>query len=100
MISDLIHFNERKKICFDRVEQEKTKMRLQYKLFRVEIVRQCLQQVNNLQSVAMKVNLIIIVKKLFFLKNEHNEEKFYNEKMLMKICVARYENDFSARKVS
>ena len=48
----------------------------------------------------MKVNSIIIVKKLFFLKNEHNEEKLHDEKMLMKICAARYKNDFSARKAS
>ena len=35
-----------------------------------------------------------------FLKNEHNEEKFYDEKILMKICAARHENDFSVRKIS
>ena len=74
-------------------------MRLQYKLFHAEAVRQCLQQVNDLQSVAMKINSIIIVKKLSFSKNEHNEKELHDEKMLMKICVARHENDFSARKV-
>ena len=47
MNSDLIHFNERKKMCFDRIEQEEAEMRLQYKLFSVEAARQCLQQVNN-----------------------------------------------------
>ena len=88
MNSDLIHFNERRKICFDRIEQEEAKMRLQYELFRAEVARQCLQQVNDPQSVAMKVNSIIIVKKLFFSKNEHNEEKLYDEKMLIKICAA------------
>ena len=98
MNSDLIHFNERKRMCFDRAEQEETKMRLQYELFRAETARQCLQQVNDSQSVAMKVNSIIIVKKLFFSENEHSEEKFYNEKILMKIRAARHENDFSARK--
>ena len=100
MNNDLIHFNERRKMCFDRTEQEETKMRLQYKLSRAEIARQCLQQVNDSQSVAMKINSVIIVKKLSFSKNEHSQEKFYNEKILMKICAARYENDFSARKVS
>ena len=64
MNSDLIHFNERRKMCFDRVEQEETKMRLQYKLFYIKIVYQCLQQVNNSQSVTMKVNSVIIIKKL------------------------------------
>ena len=39
MNSDLIHFNERKKMCFNRAEQEETKMRLQYELFCVEAVR-------------------------------------------------------------
>ena len=75
-------------------------MRLQYELFRAEVVRQCLQQVNDSQSVAMKVNSVIIMKKLFFSKNEHNKEKVYDEKILMKIYAARHENDFSARKVS
>ena len=28
MNNDLIHFNERRKLYFDRVEQEETKMRL------------------------------------------------------------------------
>ena len=75
-------------------------MRLQYKLFYAETVRQCLQQVNDSQSVAMKVNSIIIVKKIFFSENEYDKEKFHNEKMLIKICAARHKNDFSARKVS
>ena len=100
MNSGLIHFNERRRMCFDRAEQEETKMRLQYELFRAETARQCLQQVNDSQSVAMKVNSIIIMKKLSFFKNEHNEEEFHDEKMLMKIRAARHENDFSARKIS
>ena len=100
MKSDLIHFKERKKIYFDRAEQEETKMRLQYELFYVEAACQCLQQVNDLQSTAMKINSIIIMKKLSFSENEHNKEKFHDEKMLMKICVARHENDSSAHKVS
>ena len=48
----------------------------------------------------IKVNSIIIVKKLSFSKNEYNKEKFYDEKILMKIHAARYKNDFSARKTS
>ena len=100
MNSDLIHFNEQKRICFDRAEQEGAKMRLQYKLSYVKAVRQYLQQVNDSQSVAVKVNSIIIVKKLFFFENEHSEKELHDEKMLMKIRVARHENDFSARKVS
>ena len=75
-------------------------MYLSYKLSCAEIVRQCLQQVNDSQSVTMKVNPVIIVRKLFFSKNKHNEEELHDEKMLMKISVARYEKDFSARKVS
>ena len=98
--SDLIHFNERKKMCFDRTEQEETKMCLQYKLSCAEVARQCLQQVNDSQSAAMKVNSLIIVKKLFFSENEHSEEEFHDEKMLMKIRVARHEKNFSVRKIS
>ena len=87
-------------MCFDRAEQEETKMRLQYELFYTEVVRQCLQQINNSQSVAMKVNSIIIMKKLSFSKNKHNEKKFHDEEILMKIRVARHKNDFFARRVS
>ena len=64
--SGLIHFNEQKRMYFDRTKQEETKMHVQYKLFCAETVRQCLQQINDLQSVAMKINSIIIVKKIFF----------------------------------
>ena len=76
-------------------------MRLQYKLFCIEIVCQCLQQVNDLQSAEMKVNSIIIVKKRFFFsKNKHSEKEFYDEKILIKIHVTRHENDFFIRKTS
>ena len=99
MNSDLIHFNEQKKMYFNRTEQEGAKMRLQYELFYAEVVRQCLQQVNDSQSVAIKINSVIIVKKLSFFENKYNEEEFYNKKMLMKVCAARHENDFSVRKI-
>ena len=69
-------------------------------MFYAEVACQCLQQVNNSQSIAMKVNSVIIIKKLSFSKDEHNKEKFYNEKVLMKIRTARHKKDFSARKVS
>ena len=75
-------------------------MRLQYELSRVKAVRQCLQQVNDSQSAAIKVNSVIIMKKLSFSKNEHNEEEFYDEKILMKIRAARHENNFFIRKTS
>ena len=41
---DLIHFNERKRMCFDKEEQKNIEMRLMYELFKVEIARVCLQQ--------------------------------------------------------
>ena len=69
-------------------------------MFYAETTCQCLQQVNDSQSVAMKINSVIIMKKLSFSKNEHNEKKFYDEKILMKIHTAWHENDFSARKIS
>ena len=98
--NDLIHFNERRRMCFNRAEQEGAKMRLQYELFYAEVARQCLQQVNDPQSVAMKINSVIIIKKLSFSENEHSEKEFHDEKILMKIRAARHENDFSAFKVS
>ena len=48
----------------------------------------------------MKVNSVIIVKKLSFSKNEHNKKKFRDKKMLMKVRAARHENDFFSRKTS
>ena len=41
---DLIHFNERKRMCFNKEEQKNVEMRLMYKLFKIEIARVCLQQ--------------------------------------------------------
>ena len=40
MNNNLIHFNERKRIYFDRAEQKETKIRLQYELSRVETIHQ------------------------------------------------------------
>ena len=34
-------------MCFDQTEQREAKMHLQYELFHVETVHQCLQQVND-----------------------------------------------------
>ena len=44
MNEDFIHFNERKRICFDRKEQKNVKMYLMYKLFKAKVARVCLQQ--------------------------------------------------------
>ena len=40
---DFIHFNERKKMCFDKKEQKNVEMRLMYELFKIEIARVYLQ---------------------------------------------------------
>ena len=39
MNNDLIHFNERRKVCFDKEEQKDAKMRLMYNLFKAKTVR-------------------------------------------------------------
>ena len=45
LINDnLIHFNKRKRMCFDKKEQKDVEMRLMYKLFKIKIARVCLQQ--------------------------------------------------------
>ena len=41
--NDFIHFNERKRMCFNKEEQKDVEMRLMYKLFKIEVVRVCLQ---------------------------------------------------------
>ena len=76
MNNDFIHFNERRKICFNKEEQKDTKMRLMYNLFKAEIARVCLQQQLKMQNAVMKINVINIVKKLFEFENEMNEKKF------------------------
>ena len=87
---DLIHFNERKKMCFDRKEQRNVEMRLMYKLFKIEIVRVCLQQQTKMQNTAMKINVINIIKKLFKFENEiDDEKKIHDKNMLMKIRIVR-----------
>ena len=65
-------------------------MRLIYKLFKIEIIRVCLQQQTKMQNIAMKINVINIVKKLFKFENKINDnKKIYNENMLMKVQTVR-----------
>ena len=65
-------------------------MRLMYNLFKTRIARACLQQQSEMQNIAMKINVINIVKKLFEFENEIvNEEKIHDENMLMKVRIAR-----------
>ena len=83
---DLIHFNERKKMCFDKKKQKNVKMHLMYKLFKIKIVRVCLQQQTKMQNITMKINVINIVKKLFEFKNKiDNEKKIHDANILMKV---------------
>ena len=73
-------------MCFDRKEQKDVEMRLIYKLFKVEIVRVCLQQQTKMQNIIMKINVINIIKKLFEFENEiDDEKKIHDENMLMKV---------------
>ena len=83
---DFIYFNKRKRMCFDKEEQKNVEMRLIYKLFKIEIVRVCLQQQIKMQDTAIKINVINIMKELFEFKNEINDEKkIHNKNMLMKV---------------
>ena len=43
MNDDLIHFNERRRMCFNKEEQKDAKMRLMYNLFKAKTARVCLQ---------------------------------------------------------
>ena len=89
MNDDLIHFNERQKMYFDKEKQRNAKMRLIYNLFKAKIARVCLQQQLKMQNTAVKINVINIVKKLFEFENEMNEKKTHDENMLMKVQVVR-----------
>ena len=55
---------------------------------------------NEQQFATVKINSIIIIKKIFFLENENDKKKFYDEKILMKVCVIRQKMNFFARKIS
>ena len=97
---DFIHFNERKRMCFDKEKQKNVEMHLMYKLFKIEIVRVCLQQQTKMQNIAMKINVINIVKKLFEFENEiDDEKKIHDKNMLMKVRIARQKTDFFRRKI-
>ena len=83
---DLIHFNERKRMCFNKKKQRNVKIHLMYKLFKIKITRVCLQQQTKMQNITMKVNIINIVKKLFKFENEiDDKKKIHDKNMLMKI---------------
>ena len=41
---DIIHFNERKRMCFNKERQKNVEMRLMYELFKIEIARVYLKQ--------------------------------------------------------
>ena len=76
-------------MCFDKEKQRNMKMRLIYNLFKAKTARECLQQQLKMQNVAMKINVINIVKKLFEFKNEMNEKKIDDKNMLIKVRIVR-----------
>ena len=97
---DFIHFNKRKRMCFDKKKQRNVEMRLIYKLFKIEIAYVCLQQQTKMQNIAMKINIINIVKELFEFENEiDDKKKVHDENILMKVRIARQKIDFFRRKI-
>ena len=98
MNDNLIDFNERRRMCFNKKKQKDAKMRLMYDLFKAKTARVCLQQQLKMQNAAMKINVINIVKKLFEFENEMNEKEIHDENMLMKVRTVRQEVDFFRRK--
>ena len=86
MNDDFIHFNERKRMCFNKKEQKNVEMRLMYELFKIKIARVYLQQQTKMQNIIIKINVINIMKKLFKFENEiDDKKKIHDENMLMKI---------------
>ena len=99
MNNDLIHFNERKRMCFNKKKQKNVEMRLMYNLFKIEIARVCLQQQTKMQNIIIKVNIINIIKKLFEFENEiDDKKKIYDKNILMKVRAVRQEIDLFRRK--
>ena len=86
MNDNFIHFNERRRMYFNKQEQRDAKIRLMYNLFKAKTVCVCLQQQLKIQNIAMKINVISIVKKLFKFENEIvNEENIHDKNMVMKV---------------
>ena len=73
-------------------------MRLQYNLFRAKTVCFYFQQTNKQQSATIKINSIIIVKKLSFSENKNDKKKFYDEKILIEVRVVHQKINSFARK--
>ena len=75
-------------MCFDKKKQKNVEMYLIYKLFKIEIVRVCLQQQTKMQNIIIKINVINIVKKLFKFENEiDDEKKIHDKNILMKVRI-------------
>ena len=71
-----------------------------YVLFKIKIARVCLQQQTKMQNIAMKINIINIIKKLFKFENEiDDEKKIHDENILMKVRIARQKINFFRRKI-
>ena len=87
-------------MCFDEKEQKNVEIHLMYKLFKVKITRVCLQQQMKMQNIAMKINVINIIKKLFKFENEiDDKKKIHDKNMLMKVRTVCQEIDFFRRKI-
>ena len=85
---NLIHFNKRKRIYFNKEKQKNVEMHLMYKLFKIKVVCICLQQQTKIQNVILKINIINIVEKLFKFKNKiDDKKKVYDENILMKVKI-------------
>ena len=86
MNENLIHFNKRKKICFNKKRQKNIEIYLMYKLYKAKVVYIYLQQQTKIQNAAIKINIINIIKKFFEFENEiSDEKKIYDKNILMKI---------------
>ena len=81
---------------FNKKEQKNIEMRLMYELFKIKIARVCLQQQMKVQNIAIKINVINIIKKLFKFENKiDDKKKIHDENMLMKVWTVRQEINFS-----
>ena len=95
IIEEKIYFNERFKLCYERVDQKNFEIKLSSSMSQVDDVRLYLREQKTQHAIQMK---IIRIEKTRF----SNEDDTSNESknMIMKIRVARQKIDSKTRKTS
>ena len=95
IIEEKNYFNEKFKLCYERVDQKSFEMRLLSNMSQVDNVRLYLKEQKTQH--AMQIKTIRIEKMRFSNENDTNNE---SKNMIVKIRVARQKIDSKTRKIS